>query len=60
MFGLGFPPFTGGPFHWIDRYGANNLVNKMKEYQSIYGICFEPCPLLQEYASSGKTFFPKK
>ncbi|CAL8131627.1 unnamed protein product [Orchesella dallaii] len=60
VFGLGFPPFSGGPFHFADRYGADKLVAKMREFEQIYGSSFTPCPLLVETAQSGKKFFPDK
>ncbi|CAG0883587.1 unnamed protein product [Cyprideis torosa] len=60
VFGLGFPPFSGGPFRFVDRYGAKNLVKKMEEYQSAYGIGFQPCGLLLEHAKQGKRFYPEK
>jgi hypothetical protein len=60
VFGLGFPPFSGGPFHWIDRFGAANLVKKMREYEAVYGSTFTPCPMLVDYATNNKKFFPEK
>jgi enoyl-CoA hydratase/long-chain 3-hydroxyacyl-CoA dehydrogenase len=59
VFGLGFPPFTGGPFHYIDRIGATTLVDKMKKYEEAYGASFTICRLLQDHANdSSKKFFP--
>lgn len=58
VFGLGFPPMTGGPFHFVDSYGAANLVNRMRKYEEAYGSTFTPCQLLDDYAKSGKKFFP--
>ncbi|XP_011309184.1 trifunctional enzyme subunit alpha, mitochondrial [Fopius arisanus] len=51
VFGLGFPPFTGGPFRWVDWYGAGNLVRKMEEYGTHYGDAYKPCQTL--YAMAG-------
>lgn len=58
VFGLGFPPFTGGPFRWVDSYGADNLVRKMEEFQNHYGDAFKPCQTLYDMASnSSKNFY---
>lgn len=59
VFGLGFPPFTGGPFRWVDFYGAKKLVNKMESYQKLYGAPFKPAQTLIDMAKdSSKKFYP--
>ncbi|XP_034947549.1 trifunctional enzyme subunit alpha, mitochondrial [Chelonus insularis] len=60
VFGLGFPPFTGGPFRWVDWYGAGNLVRKMEEYQAHYGASFKPCQTLYDMASDSTKRFHAK
>ena len=30
VFGVGFPPFLGGPFMYIDTVGAQTIADKMK------------------------------
>jgi hypothetical protein len=56
VFGLGFPPFTGGPFRWVDMYGAGCLVNKMLEFEKDYGEPFKPCGLLLDHAKNQEKF----
>ncbi|XP_012225158.1 trifunctional enzyme subunit alpha, mitochondrial isoform X2 [Linepithema humile] len=60
VFGLGFPPFTGGPFRWLDAYGAHRLVKKMEEFRSHYGETYKPCQLLLDVAADSKRKFHSK
>lgn len=46
IFGLGFPPFLGGPFHFIDRHGSEEIVGRLKRLERKYGSRFAPAPLL--------------
>jgi len=57
VFGLGFPPFSGGPFRYIDTMGAQVFVDHMRRFEQSYGVAFTPCQLLQDMAKSGKKFF---
>lgn len=58
VFGLGFPPFTGGPFRWVDQYSASKLVDKMRSYADLYGAPFQPSQTLLDMAKdSSKKFY---
>lgn len=50
VFGLGFPPFLGGPFRYVDTFGADKIVNFLEKYRKYYGDQFEPCQLLLDHA----------
>ena len=56
IFGLGFPPFRGGPFRYADALGAGQVVEKLRRYQDRFGIRFAPAPKLVELAQSGGRF----
>ena len=59
IFGLGFPPFHGGPFRFLDTFGADKFLNKMLAFRDTYGEHFEPAPLLVDMAKENKKFHPK-
>lgn len=48
IFGLGFPPFLGGPFHFIERHGAAEIVGRLKRLERKYGSRFAPAPLFSQ------------
>jgi 3-hydroxyacyl-CoA dehydrogenase/enoyl-CoA hydratase/3-hydroxybutyryl-CoA epimerase len=58
IFGLGFPPFLGGPFRYLDTQGPAKVLERMQHWEQKLGARFAPAPLLQERAKQGKRFYP--
>lgn len=57
IFGLGFPPFRGGPFRYVDTVGAKEIVRRMQRFRDRLGNRFAPAPVLLDMAESGRTFY---
>ncbi|HEU4411230.1 MAG TPA: fatty acid oxidation complex subunit alpha FadJ [Polyangiaceae bacterium] len=59
VFGLGFPPFRGGPFRYVDGVGADEIVRRVRAYEDRFGPRWAPAPLLVELAGRGAKFYPE-
>jgi 3-hydroxyacyl-CoA dehydrogenase/enoyl-CoA hydratase/3-hydroxybutyryl-CoA epimerase len=57
VFGLGFPPFLGGPFRYADSVGANKLVERLEQFAELHGERYEPATILRTFAAQGHRFY---
>jgi 3-hydroxyacyl-CoA dehydrogenase/enoyl-CoA hydratase/3-hydroxybutyryl-CoA epimerase len=57
VFGIGFPPFRGGPFRYMDSVGIAQIVAQMEQAAQQFGERFAPCTLLREYAQAENRFY---
>ena len=59
VFGIGFPPFRGGPFRFIDREGAASVVATLDELEREFPGRYQAAASLRAMAESGERFYPK-
>ncbi len=57
VYGTGFPPYRGGILRYADKWGIKNVYDHLLKLHKEHGVRFTPCPLLQEMASKGETFY---
>ncbi|WP_342607311.1 fatty acid oxidation complex subunit alpha FadJ [Vibrio tritonius] len=57
IFGIGFPPFLGGPFSYMDRIGLPKVIDIMNRYSELYGARFAPYSGLLDRAGKGEKFY---
>ncbi len=57
ILGLGFPPFLGGPFRYMDTLGISTVVSTLEQLAKEFGQRFQPAPILQEMAKDQKQFY---
>lgn len=48
IFGIGFPPFLGGPFFHMQQVGRTEVIKELHEHETTYGARFQPCQALLE------------
>jgi 3-hydroxyacyl-CoA dehydrogenase/enoyl-CoA hydratase/3-hydroxybutyryl-CoA epimerase/enoyl-CoA isomerase len=56
VYGLGFPPFRGGVFRYLDSVGIGNFVEMAKGYQDL-GAMYQVPQLLLDMAEKGESFY---
>lgn len=56
VFGVGYPPFRGGPFWTVDTVGAGTVVDQLETLMAEHGERFEPAGILVEAARNGTKF----
>jgi 3-hydroxyacyl-CoA dehydrogenase/enoyl-CoA hydratase/carnithine racemase len=54
ILGIGFPPFRGGPFRYVDAVGRDSIRTRLEELAGEHGKRFEPAG---QFAEQG-TFYP--
>jgi 3-hydroxyacyl-CoA dehydrogenase/enoyl-CoA hydratase/3-hydroxybutyryl-CoA epimerase len=57
IFGIGYPPFRGGPLRTLDRTGPGRAVEVLEALARAYGERFTPAPVLARMARSGALFY---
>jgi 3-hydroxyacyl-CoA dehydrogenase/enoyl-CoA hydratase/3-hydroxybutyryl-CoA epimerase len=55
VFGIGFPPFRGGPFWYLERAGPGAVVERLRALAAAHGSRFSPAPRLVTVAETGGT-----
>jgi enoyl-CoA hydratase/long-chain 3-hydroxyacyl-CoA dehydrogenase len=56
VFGLGFPPFHGGPLRYVDARGPANVLAALERLERSVGPAYAPPALLKSLVASGKSF----
>ncbi|HKJ03283.1 MAG TPA: 3-hydroxyacyl-CoA dehydrogenase NAD-binding domain-containing protein [Longimicrobiales bacterium] len=57
IMGTGFPPFRGGLLRFADTLHARGVLDRLRTLHGIHGERFAPARLLEELASSDRTFY---
>jgi 3-hydroxyacyl-CoA dehydrogenase/enoyl-CoA hydratase/3-hydroxybutyryl-CoA epimerase len=58
IFGIGYPPFRGGPLRYADTLGASQVVKTLEALAALHGPRFTPTPSLVAMARAGGRFHP--
>jgi 3-hydroxyacyl-CoA dehydrogenase/enoyl-CoA hydratase/3-hydroxybutyryl-CoA epimerase len=57
IFGIGYPPFRGGPLRYLDDLGAANVVRVLRELEGKFGNRFTPAASVVAMAERGGRFY---
>ncbi|MCF2908096.1 fatty acid oxidation complex subunit alpha FadJ [Pseudoalteromonas rubra] len=56
IFGIGFPPFLGGPFSYMDKRGLNKVCSELSTYATDNAV-FTPAEPLLAKAEAGEAYY---
>ncbi len=59
VFGVGFPPYLGGPFYYCDRQGSSAVVAALERLERQRDARFTPVAALRELAEGGGAFYAR-
>lgn len=59
VYGLGFPPFRGGVFRYLDSLGIANYIEISTQYEAL-GAIYQIPKLLFEMAQEGRSFYQQQ
>jgi 3-hydroxyacyl-CoA dehydrogenase/enoyl-CoA hydratase/3-hydroxybutyryl-CoA epimerase len=57
VFGIGFPPFRGGPFRYMDALGIQIVVQRLEDLNARFPGRFEPAEMLVEMVRRRQSFY---
>jgi 3-hydroxyacyl-CoA dehydrogenase/enoyl-CoA hydratase/3-hydroxybutyryl-CoA epimerase len=57
IFGIGYPPFRGGPLRCLDDLGPANVVGVLRGLEQEFGARFAPADTLVRMAERGERFY---
>jgi 3-hydroxyacyl-CoA dehydrogenase/enoyl-CoA hydratase/3-hydroxybutyryl-CoA epimerase len=57
IFGIGFPPFRGGPLHYVDYQGIDTIVATLGDLEKQWGVRFKSAPYWIAAAKEKRSFF---
>ena len=60
VFGIGFPPFRGGPFRHMDSVGVDRVVQQLEELNDRFPGRFQPAQVLIDLARRNGRFYPER
>jgi 3-hydroxyacyl-CoA dehydrogenase/enoyl-CoA hydratase/3-hydroxybutyryl-CoA epimerase len=57
IFGIGFPPFRGGPLHYVDYQGIDTIVATLGDLEKQWGVRFKSAPYWIAAVNEKRSFF---
>ena len=60
VFGIGFPPFRGGPFRYMDAVGAGRVVEELEQLNARFSGRYASAEVLVHMARKGERFYSNR